>query len=285
MTSAHTTGVSRTAVIPAQARAAETRRSDRLFTDPYAQAFVEAVGWIQVAEAGRLNQEHFVLRTRFFDDYLTSASSSGCQQAVVLAAGLDTRAFRLPWPTGFRFFEVDLPALSGFKAAVLGAHRATPTCDRRVVISDLREEWAADLIAAGFDPAAPTAWLIEGLMMYLEPGDNDRLVKEVDRLSAPGSRIALEHVNRAYVDLPEMRAVHERLTRVGAAWRSTLEDPTGWLADFGWRSQVTPQTALAAAHGRPVPPLTDPDRVGAARMWLVSGVRGDRPEDRSDHRW
>ncbi|MFI5806459.1 SAM-dependent methyltransferase [Streptomyces sp. NPDC051561] len=272
-----TSGVSRTAVIIAQARATEDARTDRLFADPYAQAFVDAVGWIQVAEAGRLNQGHFVLRTRFFDDYFREAARSGCRQAVVLAAGLDTRAYRLDWPDGFRLFEIDLPGLSAFKEAVLGVQRAEPSCERTAVRADLRDDWPAELLAAGFDPEQPTAWLIEGLLMYLEPADTDLLLKRLGDLCAPGSRLALEHINQAYTDLPQLRAVHERLRKVGASWHSTVEDPRAWLAAHGWSARITPQTELAARHDRPVPELTDPDRVGDARMWLVDAVRDVTP--------
>lgn len=268
-----TTGVSRTAVIPAQARAVESRREDRLFHDPYAEAFVDAVGWIQVAEAGRLNQEHFVLRTRFFDDYFTAAVHDGCKQAVVLAAGLDTRAFRLDLPEGLRWFEVDLPGLVAFKEAVLRVQGARASVQRTTVATDLRTDWTTELRAAGFDPGQPTAWLVEGLMMYLEESDNDRLVAHLSEHSAPGSCLAFEHVNQAYVDLPQMSTVHARLRKVGAGWRSTCEDPVAWVARHGWSATVTPQRELAQQHGRPVPPLTDPDLVGDARMWLVSGAR------------
>ncbi|WP_433546980.1 SAM-dependent methyltransferase [Streptomyces sp. CA-294286] len=268
-----TSGVSRTAVIIAQARATEDARADRLFADPYAQAFVDAVGWIQVTEAGRLNQGHFVLRTRFFDDWFRVAAGEGCRQAVVLAAGLDTRAYRLEWPEGFRLFEIDLPGLSAFKDAVLGVQGARPACERTAVRADLRDDWPTTLTAAGFDPGQPTAWLVEGLMMYLEPADNDLLVERIGALSAPGSRLALEHVNKAYTDLPPLRTVHERLRKVGASWHATLENPQAWLDGHGWTARVTPQTELAARHGRPVPELTDPRQVGDARMWLVDSVR------------
>jgi methyltransferase (TIGR00027 family) len=273
-----TSGVSRTAVIMAQARATEDARSDRLFTDPYAQSFVDAVGWIQVAEAGRLNQGHFVLRTRFFDDYFRAAAQVGCRQAVLVAAGLDTRAFRLDWPDGFHLFEIDLPGLMAFKEAVLGVRQAEPSCDRTAVRADLRGNWPADLLTAGFDPQQPTAWLIEGLMMYLEPADNDRLLERIGTLSAPGSRLAIEHINQEYTELPQLKAVQERLRKVGAEWRSTVEDPCAWLGAHGWTAAVVPQTELAAQHGRPVPELTDPERVGAARMWLVEATR-NAPEE------
>ncbi|MFE7130737.1 SAM-dependent methyltransferase [Streptomyces sp. NPDC057638] len=268
-----THGVSRTALIVAQARATESARTDRLFDDPYARSFVDAAGWIRVAEAGRLNQGHFVLRTRFFDDFLGRAATSGCEQAVILAAGLDSRAYRLPWPDGFTLYEADLPALMEFKDGVLGGLGARPSCDRRPVRADLRDDWPCLLLAAGLDPSRPTAWLIEGLMMYLDPDDNDLLLHRVGTLAAPGSRLALEHVNGAYTRLPQLAAVHERLKHTNAAWRSTLEDPVAWLADRGWSASTTPQTTLAATHGRPVPELTDPALVGDARMWLVEAAR------------
>ncbi len=269
MATSPTTGVSRTAVIIAQARATETARPDRLFADPLAQAFVDAIGWIQVAEAGRLNQEHFVLRTRFFDDYLRSAWP-GCGQAVIVASGLDTRAFRLDWPSDFPVFEIDLPGLLAFKDAVVGVQRAVPSCRRVVVPADLREDWTAALTDAGFDPAVPTAWLVEGLLMYLDQTSSDMVLASIGGLSAAGSTLAMEHINQAYLDLPEMRAVQERLRRFGATWQSTCDDPVGWLAAHGWTAAVTPQTELAERHGRPVPPLTV---AGDARMWLVSAER------------
>lgn len=270
-----TTGVSRTAVIIAQARATEDARPDRLFTDPLAADLVEAVGWIQVADAGRMNQEYFALRTRFFDDHLQAAAAAGCTQVVLLAAGLDTRAFRLTWPDGTQLFEVDLPGLVAFKEAVLRARRAAPACDRVVLPVDLREDWRAALVDAGFDPEQPTAWLVEGLLMYLDTGANDTLLAEIGEVSAPGSRLGFEHANQAYVDLPQMQEVWRRLERFNATWSSTLDDPVAWAARHGWDAQVTTADELAVRHGRPVPPLTDPTRVGDARMWLVEATRSD----------
>lgn len=268
-----TSNVSRTAVVIAQARALETAREDRLFDDPLARFFVETTGAIQVAEAGRLNQEHFALRTRFFDDYLVAACEQGVRQVVLLAAGLDTRAFRLPWPSGVHVFEVDLPGLVAFKEAVVGAHRAAPACDRSVIVADLRDDWPGALTAAGFDPDEPTAWLVEGLLMYLSATEGGALLRAVTALSATGSSLAVEHVNQAYLDLPQIQVVQRRLAAFDATWRSTLDDPVGWLANEGWNASITDQVDLAHRHGRPVPALMDPDQVGDARMWLVSATR------------
>ncbi|WP_344744452.1 SAM-dependent methyltransferase [Streptosporangium vulgare] len=205
------TGVSRTAVVIAQAREAESARPDRLFDDPLAGPLADAAGRITgISEAGRRAGEHFVLRTRFFDDRLREAVAAGPRQVVLLAAGLDTRAFRLDWPEGTRLFEVDLPDLISFKEKALADRGARPACDRTVVPADLREDWASPLLAAGLDPDEPIAWLIEGVLMYLTPQDGARVLGRVSELSPPGSRLAVEHVNRAYAELPQMRPRHEQ---------------------------------------------------------------------------
>ncbi|MER6798560.1 SAM-dependent methyltransferase, partial [Amycolatopsis mediterranei] len=176
--------VSRTAIGVAALRAYESRRPDRLFDDPYAAAFFEA-GRSALpgtspegpqAGLGAMFYPQVVIRTRFYDDYLLGA---GCAQVVLLAAGLDTRAFRLAWPDGTRLFELDLPEVLAFKDEVLGRHGAEPACARVVVPADLREDWAAALREAGFDPAVPTAWLAEGLLMYLTPEEAERLLTTV----------------------------------------------------------------------------------------------------------
>ncbi|WP_436756902.1 SAM-dependent methyltransferase [Streptosporangium sp. V21-05] len=270
------TGVSRTAVVIAQAREAESARPDRLFDDPLAGPLAGAAGRIAgISEAGRRAGEHFVLRTRFFDDRLREAVAAGARQVVLLAAGLDTRAFRLDWPEGTRLFEVDLPGLVSFKERELAGRGARPTCDRTVVPADLSGDWSSPLLAAGLDPDEPIAWLIEGVLMYLTPRDGARVLGRVSELSAPGSRLAVEHVNRAYAELPQMRPAMSRLTSTQAAWRSAVEDPEAWLAGYGWRASVTHQADLARELGRPVPAMADPRAVGPARIWLVDALRDD----------
>ncbi|GAA2846850.1 SAM-dependent methyltransferase [Streptosporangium fragile] len=268
------TGVSRTAVVIAQAREAESARPDRLFDDPLAGPLADAAGRITgISEAGRRAGEHFVLRTRFFDDRLREAAGAGLRQVVLLAAGLDTRAFRLEWPEGTRLFEVDLPDLISFKEKALADQGARAACDRVAVPADLREDWPSALLAAGLDPGEPIAWLIEGVLMYLTPEDGGRILSRVSELSPPGSRLAVEHVNRAYVELPQLRPAMNKLASTRAAWRSVVEDPVAWLAGYGWRAGVTHQAELARGLGRPVPAMADPQAVGSARIWLVDARR------------
>ena len=201
-----------TATMVAAARAMATRADNPLINDPFAEPLVRAVGVdlltrLATGETspadldddperpiGAIAQvaDNMAVRTRFFDEYFIDATQAGIKQAVILASGLDSRAYRLPWPADTVVYEVDQPQVIEFKSRTLADLDATPTADRRVVAIDLREDWPAALRAAGFDPTQPTAWSAEGLLGYLPPEAQDRLLDTVTELSAPGSRIATE---------------------------------------------------------------------------------------------
>lgn len=203
--------------------------------------------------------DHFVLRTRYFDDELLG---SALPQVVIMAAGLDTRAFRLRWPPGTTLFELDLPELIEFKEDALRDQLAQPACERVVVPCDLRDDWATALIRAGFDPKRPTAWLLEGLFMFLPPDAGEQILYWVSAMSARGSTLALEHVNHAFRELPQMKAVHQRFDALDARWQSDVEDPVEWLGGYGWHAEVTHQVDLAARHDRAVPHDHRPEESG-----------------------
>ena len=250
--------VSRTAVGVAALRAYESNRPDRLFEDPYAAAFFEA-GRSVLPDTGRdsaqaglgeLMYPQIVTRTRFFDDYLLEA---GCAQVVLLAAGLDARAFRLAWPPGTRLFEIDLPEVLAFKDDILATQDASPSCERVVVPADLREDWATALRSAGFDPVAPTAWLIEGLLIYLSYEEAERLLTTVGELSAPGSRVSFEHGTGGAPDglVSRARATEDGESVTGL-WRGGLGTTApAWLAEHGWQPSTVTRAEAAAAFGRP----------------------------------
>ncbi|OXM60251.1 SAM-dependent methyltransferase [Amycolatopsis vastitatis] len=249
--------VSRTAVGVAAMRAYESNRPDRLFDDPYAAAFFEAgrsvlppIGRDSAqAGLGELMYPQIVIRTRFFDDYLLQA---GCAQVVLLAAGLDARAFRLAWPPGTRLFEIDLPEVLAFKDDVLATQDASPSCERVVVRADLREDWATALRASGFDPAVPTAWLIEGLLIYLSRKDAEGLLTTVGELSAPGSRVSFEHGTGAPDGLVSRAHATEDGESVTALWRGGLGSTAPeWLAAHGWQPSTVTRAEVAAGYGRP----------------------------------
>jgi methyltransferase (TIGR00027 family) len=156
------------------------------------------------------------VRTRFYDRFFVDATRSGIRQVVIVAAGLDARAYRLPWPQGTIVYEVDLPEVIEFKTSTLSELGAVPTAERRTVAVDLRDDWPAALQAAGFDPQAPSVWSAEGLVVYLPPEAQDALFANITVLSAPKSQLASEFVPDTTVfNDPHWRSHHERMSELG----------------------------------------------------------------------
>ena len=210
--------VGATATMVAAARALVSREPDALIDDPFAAPLVRAVGldfFTRFAE-GELNLADvdkggtaelmttvMAVRTKFFDDFFIGATavatsdgvagSKSIRQAVILASGLDSRPYRLPWPDGTVVYEIDQPKVVEFKTETMESIGATPTAERRAVAIDLREDWPAALRRSGFDDSRPTAWSAEGLLVYLPPDAQDRLFDDITALSAPGSQLATEY--------------------------------------------------------------------------------------------
>jgi methyltransferase (TIGR00027 family) len=243
-------------------RALESSRPDRLFDDPYAGAFYEA-GRPLLPETpperdaagpaphsfGALFALPVAVRTRQYDDQLPAA---GCPQVVLLAAGLDTRAFRLTWPDGTRLFEIDLPEVLRFKDSVLNGLNSTPRCHRTEVAADLREDWSSALRTAGFQPEVPTAWLAEGLMVYLTRDEATELLAKVTALSAPGSRVFFED-RPAEVDAElagRLRAAPGAEQILGLWLGGLAGTGADWLAEHGWSTERTAMAEVAEGYGR-----------------------------------
>ncbi|HKR49513.1 MAG TPA: SAM-dependent methyltransferase [Pseudonocardiaceae bacterium] len=266
-------GVGKSALEIAQVRAAESRRGDRLFADPYAEAFVAALpmGGSELAAtdgvtgAMRGAIHRVIIRTRFFDDYLLRACAAGCRQVVLLAAGLDTRGFRLSWPDGVHLFELDLPDVLTFKDGVLTGQTAQPRCTRTTVPADLREDWATRLTEAGFTPTEPTAWLAEGLLIYLSSDEAARLLTMVGELSAPDSQLASdpgEPLGRHVTEALSTPAMQQYLSlRKGGLGAGTLD----WLTTHGWDAQAQDHDSYAASLGRPAPDPSGATLITATR--------------------
>lgn len=267
--------VGATATMVAAARAFASRETDALIADPFAEPLVRAVGIelftrlldgdeaLAIDEGTRLLVDVMAVRTRFFDDFFTQATgpSAGVRQAVILASGLDSRAYRLPWPAGTTVFEIDQPEVIAFKSQVLADLGAKPAADLRTVGIDLREDWAAALRAAGFDDSAPTAWIAEGLLMYLPPEAQDRLFDEINALSAAGSRIATEYHADAGAGMTARAAdITARWSQQGlninlgdlfytGERRSVVE----YLEQLGWQVSARPRAEMFATYHRPFP--------------------------------
>ncbi|RSM79986.1 class I SAM-dependent methyltransferase [Kibdelosporangium aridum] len=285
-------GVGATATMAAVARAIATRTDRPLIDDPFAEPLVRAVGIDlltrlatgEMAPAGLVGPvaiDGAKVRTKFYDEFFLEATEAGITQVVILASGLDSRAYRLPWPAGTVVYEVDQPQVIEFKTCALAELGAAPTADRRVAAVDLRDDWPTALRTAGFDPARPTAWSAEGLLGYLPPEAQDRLLDTVTELSAPGSRVATE--NRPNPRPGDEDRTKEGLNRITERWRARgfdldharlryfgeRNEAAPYLTDRGWVLTAVSVRDLLAAND--LPPLKDDDlRMGG--VLYVSGV-------------
>ncbi|KUH68000.1 SAM-dependent methyltransferase [Mycolicibacterium novocastrense] len=243
-----------------------------LIDDPYAEPLVRAVGldfFVRALDGEisldaidprfntRRAAEGMAVRTRHFDRLFTDAAAAGVRQAVILAAGLDARAYRLGWPTGTAVFELDQPEVIAFKSDTLAALGAEPSADRHVVAIDLRDDWPKALRDNGFDPSQPTAWIAEGLLIYLPPEAQDLLFDRIDDLSAPGSRVATEHIPDVSMFSDERsREIAEKLQAYGQniemgelIYHGERNDVVDYLTDRGWDVTTQKMPDAYAANG------------------------------------
>ncbi|MBW0011993.1 class I SAM-dependent methyltransferase [Mycobacterium sp.] len=267
--------VGATALGVAAARAVETAGPEPLIRDEFARTLVSPAGpawarltdpelaWLDGDEHGRrvhrLGVDYQAVRTHFFDEYFGDTVAGGIRQVVILAAGLDSRAYRLRWPAGTAVYEIDQPKVLEYKTRILESHGAVPRARRRAVPVDLRDDWPAALKAAGFDRGQPTAWLAEGLLPYLPSEAQDRLFEMVTGLSAPGSHIAVEAFGlNSNGNIQRWRRMRERLGLDVNVQALTYHEPdrsdaAQWLADHGWQVRAVNNRDEMARLGRPVP--------------------------------
>jgi methyltransferase (TIGR00027 family) len=272
------TSVGAPAQLVAAARAIATKADNPLIEDPFAEPLVRAVGvdfftrWasgeIDAADVdydeSSWKLQHMpdtmAARTRFFDEFFQDATQAGIRQAVILASGLDARAYRLAWPADMTLFEIDQPEVIEFKTSTLAGLGAAPQTNRRTVAIDLRQDWPTALLEAGLDKSRPTAWIAEGLFGYLPPAAQDALLENITALSAQGSRFACEAVPaRPEIDKEKAR---ETMRRASTKWREhglelnftdlgfegERNDVAAHLQDLGWRTVGTPMRQLLADH-------------------------------------
>jgi methyltransferase (TIGR00027 family) len=290
-----TTSVGATALFVATARALEAQKPNPLVVDPYAEIFCRAVGGasadvldgkepdhpLKSADFG----DHFVnfqaARTKYFDEYFLRAADAGVRQVVILAAGLDSRAYRLDWPAGTTIFELDRPQVLDFKREVLAGHGDQPRAERREIAVDLRDDWPQALRDSGFDPAKPSAWIAEGLLIYLPAAAQEQLFAGIDGLAGPGSHVAVEDGAPLEADEFEAAVEEERAAAAEGDKRVFFQlvyneqhaPATEWFGRHGWTAVGTPLADYLREVGRPVPgPETEAGPM-IARNTLVSAVR------------
>lgn len=273
-----------TATIVAAGRAMATKDPRGLINDPFAEPLVRAVGldlftkmmdgeldMSAIADVSpavaRAMVDGNAVRTKYFDDYVLSATGRGIRQVVILASGLDTRAYRLPWPTGTVVYEIDLPQVMEFKATTLAELGARSLTTLRAVSVDLRADWPTAVRAAGLDSAAPTAWLAEGLLMYLRPADQDRLLDNITALSASGSRVATEFVTSIVdFDAERARTISNPFRDHGVdidlaslVYTGQRNHALDYLGAKGWQLEGVPLAELFRRSGLDAPAPDDDD--------------------------
>jgi methyltransferase (TIGR00027 family) len=267
-------GLLATARWTASARAQESARPDRLFNDPWAEALAGEAGAAWLAQRQPGSTLPMVLRTRFFDDFLQRVvHENGLRQMVMVAAGLDTRAYRLNWPAEMRIYELDQAAVLEHKAQVLEAAGAQPTCQRQALAVDLTGAWSEVLLRAGFEPQQPTVWLLEGLLFYLPNAEITGLLEAVSRLAARGSWLGCDVVNGAVLSSPYTKPWVEMQAQAGAPWLGTLDDPEGYLRVLDWQATLSQAGAPDANHGRWVLPVLPTHAPGLPHNWYVTAQK------------
>jgi len=294
--------VGATATMVAAARAMATTADNALINDPFAEPLVRAVGvdFFTRLVTGELRPEdldsdsesvgmqrmtdNMAVRTKFFDEFFLTATQAGIRQAVILASGLDSRAYRLAWPARTTVYEIDQPDVIEFKTRTLAELGAEPTAKRRTVAMDLRYDWPSALIEEGFDPNQPTAWSAEGLLGYLPPDAQDRLLDTITELSVPGSRVAVESLPN--IDPADHEKAIERMQAASARWRDhgfdldfaeliylgDRNEAASYLGDHGWQLIRNSVKELFAANGLPPVDEDNEDVGNFGELQYVSGV-------------
>jgi methyltransferase (TIGR00027 family) len=287
--------VGATATMVAAQRALAHR--EKLIDDPHAEPLVRAVGVdlfnrmldgdldltdVEPGFTPLRAAEGMAVRTRFFDKMFTDAADAGVRQAVILAAGLDARGYRLPWPDGTTVYEVDQPEVIEFKTTTLAGIGATPTATHRTVAIDLRADWPKVLKDNGFDPSQPTAWSAEGLLIYLPSDAQDKLFDNITALSAPGSRLATEHVPdlSAFTDGRAQR-MSERLKQLGSdiemadlVYQGERSHVVEYLTERGWETSTLPMREGYALNGFEFPEDDEMSTIFADLSYVSAVLRG-----------
>jgi methyltransferase (TIGR00027 family) len=274
MTQSTINGVALTSLWVAAARATESESAAPLFRDPFARRLAGEEGFAVLAKVDALSPVRvptLAIRTRHFDDEMTSTIAGGIRQIVSLAAGMDARAYRLDFPQGTTYFEIDQPHVLAYKAEKLVGE--TPRCDRREVRIDLRGDWQPALVKAGLDENARTLWLVEGLLQYLEETAAKDLLARISRVAPPKSVLYFDLVGRSALESPFTKHLIDFVAGLGAPWIFGSDEPEALLEPLGWRVEATEFGVIGLKFQRwpfPVPPRGTP---GVPHSFLVKAIK------------
>lgn len=271
--------VATTSLYTAILRARESARPDSLFADPFAEALAgprgnEMLAWMEARAPGVSQGQAVPIRTKFYDDALERIlAQSGINQLVFLAAGLDTRAFRLPLPPDLTLFELDRSEVLDLKDRVLAQLNATPRCRRVPIPADLSRDWPESLQNGGFDQQRPSIWFLEGLLYYLSETKVHHLLGTLSELAVPGSWLFADIVGQSFLTSPHTAGFLAMMAANGSPWQFGTDDPEGLMAQHGWQPSITQFGDNGANYGRWTLPVTDRKDTDSPRGYLVVAHR------------
>ena len=267
-------GVGLTSLWIAATRAVESESESPLFCDPYARTLAGERGFEVLRSLDALSTARpptLEMRTRFLDDEMTAAARGGTRQIVSLAAGMDARAYRLDWPAGTIYFELDQPDVLAYKEEKLSD--ASPRCDRRSIGVDLREDWPADLRRSGFDANASTLWLVEGLLPYLHEPQATELLSRITQVASAGDVLLFDILGRSVFASPWVRYLVDFVAGLGAPWHFGSDEPESLLAPLGWDVEVTEVGVIGHRLGRWPFPLIPRGTPGVPQSFFVKATK------------
>jgi methyltransferase (TIGR00027 family) len=278
--------ISDTALWVAHYRAVESERPDAHFRDPYARALAGERGAriAQSPQFGDRNAWAFVARTILIDGMIADAIRGGVDLVVNLAAGLDTRPYRMEVPPALRWVEVDLPDILDYKERVLDGAGAVPRCALERVRLDLSDEPARRALFTRLSSDAHDALIVsEGLLIYLSPAQVASLARD---LAAPPS------FRRWVIDLSSpglmkmlARQTGRAIVEAGAPFRFAPPEGPDFFPPLGGLLSAARLDAAARrvaaqgrAHAEPpaVVPASDGGAAGTEAAESRSAMVGDR---------
>ncbi|HEV7220894.1 MAG: SAM-dependent methyltransferase [Terriglobales bacterium] len=271
--------VSQTARWVAAQRERESARSDRLFLDTLAGHLAGEEGRAALRISEQFNPRHkstadyIATRTRFLDEFVIQGNKKGTRQVVIVAAGMDARAYRLPWQDGTALYEIDYPELLDLKERILKQQDKVSQCHRITLGTNLEGEWGDMLVGAGFQTDQASLWLIEGLLYYLHEAPVDGILRQVTKLAAPGSQLAADLVSQSCLTSPWMKEALEAMKKNGMGWYFGSDDPSSLFARHGWEAEIKNPNVEAAKYDPERFPMPANPQVQLPPMFFVIASR------------
>lgn len=268
--------ITTTARWAAAQRARESQRPDSLFRDGLAAPLAGTEGATSLELSEKVNPRHeetatyIAIRVKFLDDFAMQHASEGIRQIVLPAAGMDARAFRLPWPEGTSLYELDHRDLMEVKEQILGQENAQPLCRRIALGIDLTQDWKEGLKRAGFCKAEPSIWILEGLLYYLPEDAVHQVLKQISELACPGSGVGADLVSQSTLTSPWLQAALKQMEKNGFPWKFGSDDPEDLFGWYGWTAEVRQLGEEGANFGRWKAPVVPRAQREIPRTFLVA---------------